>query len=308
MHDVALCMAVLNEGPQLEATIATAVGCRGGISQVVIVDDCSVRPCGNRVRAWAESPDLTMIYHENTTNDGCGAARTKAVGLATAGIIAVADPHVRFPWEWAEKVTAAIEAHPDDVFCAVCTGFEDDQRFKGFGAKIVVSEKTRFIEGKWLIAKPDGDYPVVPCVYGGAYFARASTFREMGGFAPLLIGWGLDEEWIAVRAAMQGRKCRLIANLTIPHLFKVGPNRDVRVGSRKDEAWTLPYNRAVIAKAAFGEPERWVSRLMLNPAANRAMEIAGTEIERTRAYLASVRRQTDEAIYNQLGLSPGDVP
>lgn len=83
-------------------------------------------------------------------------------------------------------------------------------------------EKRRILEPTWI--KPTEipeDKPVVeiPCIFGACYAASVEYWKFLRGFEGITF-FSCDEQYISIKAWMEGGGCRLLNNVTIGHLFR----------------------------------------------------------------------------------------
>lgn len=86
---VAVVMPVYEVAHLIDDALAAVAAQTRQPDEVIVVDDASSDGTADRARQWSDRLPLTIIERE--TNGGCGAARTLAIGVATADVIAPLD-------------------------------------------------------------------------------------------------------------------------------------------------------------------------------------------------------------------------
>lgn len=248
---IALCVAVLNEGPDLEATIATAIAAKDPPNEIVVVDDGSKQPVAPRLAPWMRLPGVRVQVVTHSRRQGSGPSKHEAMRLATSDIVCVADSHMRFPWDWTSRVIAAVRLYPYSVFSSVSIGFEPDSTFCGTGCFFDFNPKHGFWTARWGSVE-DIAYPRIPCVHGGFYAVTRGLLKHLGGYTPAYKGWGVEEEYLSLRAYLLGFDCRLIHDLRVAHNYQRKPDRQ-DCAMRPESTLDPLHNRHVAARVCFGE-------------------------------------------------------
>ncbi len=86
---VSVVMPAFNRGTTIDAALASVRGQIRLPDEIVIVDDASDDDTVPRAESWSDQLPITLV--RNSVNEGCGAARMRAVAAATGDIIAPLD-------------------------------------------------------------------------------------------------------------------------------------------------------------------------------------------------------------------------
>lgn len=241
---VSVAIAVLNEGPDLEAMLAMILAGKVKPDEIVIVDDASIEPVAPRV---ARLPGVRVI--RNRRRMGSGPAKHHAALMCTGDIVIVLDSHMRLPWDWLELWLADHAERPGSILTAVSRGFESHHPFYGMGADLVLEDG--FWKPKWAEPRRDATSPYrVPCVIGGAYLIPRHILKRIGGYAPGLRGYGIEEEYLSIRAYMVGADCAVSPRVICQHNYNHGLSRKT-ADSNGEQSWEMPFNRLVASWVCF---------------------------------------------------------
>lgn len=293
---VSVAIATFNEGPDLEATIATVYASKYPPREVIVCDDNSEEDPAPRLASWSGRPGFT--YLRNRRRMGSGATKARALSVATGDLLIVLDSHMRPHWEWLNQVVQAHVTHPNAILCAESVGFKQPSSSEFYGRGAYFDPANPYKHGAHTVSwQPphlleDGPYPRIPAMHGGCYVFPAYQLKVIGGYAPELQGWGYEEEWIAMRAAMLGVETRLISGCPIAHQYDRNLHRrPAEPDEVKDQGWEPIYNRHAVAIMAFGW-ERWaeVYRYRIDKASDAKHHAAvHTMIERRKSGIESCR-------------------
>lgn len=246
---VSLVMAELNEGPDLECTIGSALTADRRPDEIIVVNDCSLRSPANRLRR-IHSGRTKIILLENERYLGCGGSRHIGCSAADGDVIVVCDPHMLFPHDWLNKMLGYLELYPNAVLCSASTTFTPEDKFYGTGARLV--RQANGFRTEWFPVRSDDPCPVVPAPLGACYMVRRDVLVHLGGWAPGLCGWGMDEEYLALRAWALGHEVRVCLDVPVKHHYGVMPDRSTKDGARSEtRGWEVLYNQIVVARVMF---------------------------------------------------------
>jgi GT2 family glycosyltransferase len=291
--NVSVAIACLNEGPDLEATIALLAAGKTVPSEVVVFDDGSLVPVAPRLSHWF--PWVKVLRSEVRT--GSGPAKHAAASVCTGDAVVVMDAHMRPPWDWLDYMVEESALHPSAILCARSTGFESWTGFDGQGADLTMGD-AGFWDPKWAAPSTARGGRAVPCVYGGLYFIPRTILEAVGGYAPCYTGWGCEEEYLSLRAWITGHKCMLVPRVVVPHQYTRSiDRRDASGGS--EVRWEIHHNRHVAAVVCFGEQvysQKYARRIPLPGPCASALMKNETKIKAAMDHIALNRTVQDEEL------------
>lgn len=306
---VSVVIPAINEGPDLEATLATIVASKTPPTEIVVVDDASKSPLADRVAPFNRFCVTRTIRH----NKSVGAGKAKSVGMdaATGDLLIVMDSHMRPAFEWIDKLIEAHHKWPDSILCPISWAFEYPHAFEGRGCHIKLHESGCW-NGVWKPhEKDDATGKLLGSVLGGCYCLSKKTMEHIGGYARHSLGWGYEEEFLSLRAYIAGFDCRLVMT-PVEHQYK-------RTVDRKDingfewPGWTGWFNKhfAMATLWESGRYENIVGPLMFahfdNPDMRKAIANAAPEIADMRTRIAYIRKRSDQDVGWMLGLPHADT-
>lgn len=277
---ISVCMAAQNESLHLESTIQLLVDSEPRPDEIIVVDDRSEEPIADRLKYWVDKFGVKVIRNEMPA--GAGAAKHQAVEAATGDLIVVLDAHMRFPWNWTTALIGDYRDDPNAVFCFRNTGFEYNSEFCGLGARFRWTGG--WLSPFWETKKPDEWRVVeVPAIYGGAYAVPRHILEAVGGYAPLLRGWGCEEEFLSLRAWACGFRVKCVQTLEFAHQYK----RKIRRVRGSDNIELCRFSRCVVAYTLF--PDLWKD---WEPMMFR--ELRDSEAKRLRRLLVENKKDLDD--------------
>lgn len=172
-------------------TIRRIKGCRPSPDEVLVHVDGNEAACTDAVRA--AFPNLTVLVSE--TSVGPGGGRNKLVAAAANELVASFDDD-SYPVDsdYFARITAVAAAYPESAI---------------YSASIFHrGEMTPTLAGDPVAASSFGS--------GGAVFRR-SAFLESGGFVPLPIAYGMEEEDLVLRLLDRGHSIIKCPSLRVFH-------------------------------------------------------------------------------------------
>jgi|GEM_PF-4645173 len=305
---IALCCTVLNEGVDLERTIDSILAADTLPDEFVFIDDSSVEPIEHRVRRAFGGSSPALHQFRMPQRCGVAAGRTTAHNLADADLYIFIDAHMQFPADWLSQIIQWHHEYPDAILSTASTGFEDPQVFLGHGCRFV-SDNAGFIKASWRETRIDDPCPIIPCIMGACYAVPKKTLDAIGGWGPCFRGFGMDEEWLSLRARLLGFDCRIINNLVATHRYDRIPNRTPAVGTA-ETCIEVPFNKHVIASCIFedGFYEAELREPMMLAAGRNRTQLKEMlrkherEIAEFRFLIQSRRKVSDQYLIASLGL------
>lgn len=259
---VSVCIACLNEGPDLEATIANVYASKYRPHEVIVCDDNSEHDPVDRLASWIGRGDFK--YLRNPVSFGSGGTKARAIDAASGDLIVILDSHMRPYYAWLNQIVQAHVSYPNALLCTESIGFDQPHQaqFYGRGAwfgNSIIKHGAHTVEWQPSAKLETGTpYPRIQAMHGGCYIFPRYQLRRLHGYAPLLKGWGYEEEWLAMRAAALGIETRLVSGCPVPHQYERNLHRRTANPTDKPSGWGPWYNRHVVTRAVFGH-DRWAS-------------------------------------------------
>lgn len=300
-----VCIACVNEGPDLEATLACLVAAKRAPEQIVVVDDGSREPVEPRIRPFGKHTDLLVIRHERRL--GSGPSKNEGLLALKTDLLCVMDSHLRPPWDWANFALDGFTRYPYSVLCPWSRGFEHRSAFVGLGCRFCPDEHG-WLDCVWNAGTnpPPADGAVIGCVHGGCYIFGRKLLEHIGGYAPTHSGWGYEEVGLCWRAWACGFDVRLLS-FEVPHYYRDTADRKDAAGNEM-VPWEAWLNRHAALASIFedGRYETVHRPIMLGhfnpPGLVEAIETLRPQINATRQHLKSVRTRSDAEIGRLIGV------
>lgn len=295
---VSVVVTSINEGPDLEMTLASLCERLLPSDEIVVVDDGSVEPLSRRVRAFESSDGPDIVYVRHDERKGCAQARASGSRVASGELLIFVDSHMFFPANWREEMVKAHLLNPGAVLCPISADIDEDGDVKdgghwGTNADLYMHPE-KGLTAQWAPIPAQDDRLTIPTpsMMGACYAASQRVLRALGGWAMGLRGWGFDEEFLSARAWMQGFEVRLVPSTFAAHRYIRGES-NTRADSKtvEEESWVLVYTRAYMNFVLFGEP-LWVGTEDEIYRASMEAVTCEHEWKRDREYLLSQAKMT----------------
>ena len=218
---LSIVIASYNDNDQLAATVASIRATAPGEVEIVVVDDCSVRPI-NFI------PNIKLA--RNPRRIGCGPSRFVGAMKASGEYLLICDSHMRFTPGWYEAAMAKLR--PKVLHCGRCLGLGVDMNvdtsagvYSGAtwnfcGPDQAFPRIHQVFECVWAPEQAGDDYEIA-AVMGACYFLEREWFIQMNPLRHLHL-WGGDEQELSLKAWLSGGEIRLLKSVRIGHLFRQG--------------------------------------------------------------------------------------
>ena len=255
---VSVVVTAINEGTDLEMTLASLSERLSRSDKIVVVDDGSVVSLETRVRACERDVPILFVRHD--LRKGCAQSRDSGARAARADLYVFVDSHMIFPVGWREEIVSAHSLHPTAIICPISADIADDEpapKYGGhWGTNADLFMGSEGIKAQWTPIDIAGRQTIrTPGMMGACYAVPHDVLRAIGGWSMGLRGWGFDEEFACVRAWMMGYEVRLLATTYAAHRYERDPEMKRSDAESEEEAgWVLCYARAYANFVLFGKP------------------------------------------------------
>ncbi|MGM9759939.1 MAG: glycosyltransferase family 2 protein [Parabacteroides sp.] len=219
----------LNEGIEVRNTVADIRQWVGNTVEIIVINDCS----NDGYDYEADLSGLNIQYVRN--HHRIGAARSKDLGihLSRTPFFLLLDAHMRFyDSSWAYKLVETLKRNDRQILCCQTKPLKKsgtrvfepiasrNDRLK-YGTFINLRKEPCILEPQWNFTEMDSatDTQPVPCIYGAAYCASKRYWYLLKGYEGLL-GFGLEEAYISIKAYMEGGCCTLMKNIVTGHIYR----------------------------------------------------------------------------------------
>lgn len=287
---LSIVIASYNDNDQLAATVASIRATAGEGPEIVVVDDCSVRPI-NFI------PNVKLV--RNSRRIGCGPSRFVGAMKAVGEYLLICDSHMRFASGWYEA--AMTKLRPKVLHCGRCLGLGKDMNvdapegaYSGAtwnfcGPDRAFPRLNQVLECVWA-AEQEGDDYEIPAVMGAIYFLQREWFIQMNPLRHLHL-WGGDEQELSLKAWLSGGEIRLLKSVRVGHLFRQG---------QVSNSFVMPhhvmYNKLLVAHTCL--PPEMATRLQNKMQRNLQYGIALKNL-RDDWHLIETERAYNERIFTR---------
>ena len=243
------------------------------LKEIIVVDDGSSPPIETY---WDKTSSMTskvrFLRHETT--EGLMHARTTGANSALGDVIALLDCHVKPGEGWHIDILKEINENYKRVAVPVITSLDVDTWTEinrpAVGSGMSACYFTFDAEFKWannrFYKENDGEKPWVPMMSGGLLAMSKRWWDELGGYDPMMQGWGGENIDQSLRIWQCGGEIVSVRNSFIAHMFRDGTKKTQvnyhSVGSptknkwRSVDGWLGPFKQAVLKYPDFARFRR----------------------------------------------------
>ena len=218
----------LNEGVELERTVAGIRNTAGNSVDIIVINDCSYDgyPYGEHLSSF----DIQYVVNRHRL--GVAASRDLGVELCKTPYFLLLDAHMRFYDNlWPDRIIEELLANERQILC--CQGrilYKKEQT-----GEIEDSNNNTVMYGAYSPFQKDGIWPDItwnykeqnpdrhtediPIVLGAAYAASKKYWQHLNGLEGLH-NYGADEQYISLKAWLEGGRCTLLKDVVIGHIYR----------------------------------------------------------------------------------------
>lgn len=289
MSLASIVIPAFNEGVNLKNTVESIKANTSAPYDVVVVNDGSTDGCCGFLKD-DNSQNLKVV---ETAHVGSSKARNLGASEAKGDLLVFMDAHVSVKTGWLEYLSDFIESRPDVGLCSLPVYVLGNPDVVGYGMTLTGPD----FGVTWLGKRNEpAECPIVP----GAFFGvRRKTFSELGMFDKGLVGWGIEDIELSIRAWLMGYSCRVLPDMPVGHLFRSEFPYSVShcdVNANKLRTALLHFSferfgRVVDALKGFSDFPSSLS-----------IVLRGDALVKRRNYFA-VRKRTDDWFFSRFGIN-----
>lgn len=218
----------LNEGIELERTVAGIRRTVGNAVDIIVINDCSFDgyPYGKHVIPF------NVHYIVNRHRLGVAASRDLGIKLCQTPYFLLLDAHMRFyDNRWADRIIEELSIDERQLLC--CQGrilYKDKETDKikeekgtsiTFGAYSPFQKDSIWPDITWNYKEqhPNRHTESIPVVLGAAYATSKSYWQRIRGLEGLH-NYGADEQYISLKVWLEGGRCTLLKDVVIGHIYR----------------------------------------------------------------------------------------
>lgn len=226
---LSIVIAFLNEAEEVRNTVSDIRHWIGERADIVVVNDCS----DDGYPYEEELKEYGVRYYVNTVGLGAAGAKATSIAHVDTEYFLLLDAHMRFyDSDWLEELVKTLDENDRQILCCqtkvlhkiggkVLQASALSEIRKKIGAYIALDENDTILQPKWNYAEMDAASAVesVPCVLGAAYCMSKRYWNYLKGYEGLL-GFGLEEPYISMKAYMEGGRCLLMKDIIVGHIYR----------------------------------------------------------------------------------------
>lgn len=227
MKELTVIITFLNENVEVLRTLESLKKHTYSDIDIILVNDHS-DDCYD-YKGVAQQYDA--LYVENSARMGVAASRDKGVNMVKTPFALLLDAHMRFySADWYDILMRNLHDSSNIIFCCqskvlykVCEEIKSVQSTYTTGAFVNMDAYSNdFLGVSWLcppnVLKDDKAIDI-PCILGAGYAFSVDFWKKLHGLNGL-IKYGLDEQFVSLKAWMSGGKCQLIPNIELGHVYR----------------------------------------------------------------------------------------
>lgn len=225
--ELSVIIPFLNEGQEVENTIKSLLEHTKESLDIILVNDHS----DDGYDYKGLSNKYGTQYVENKQRVGVAESRNIGVSIASTRYALLLDAHMRFYDEdWYDIVLSHLHSNENCILCCqslvlwrICGNLRENQTSGTKGAKMNLDiHSDRFLEVDWIGA-PEIDNQTelvdIPCILGAGYLFSIKYWNKLHGLNGLYY-YGLDEQFLSLKAWMNGGSCKLIPDVKLGHIYR----------------------------------------------------------------------------------------
>ena len=213
----------LNEGAEIERTVASIRDTAGNAVDILLINDCSQDDTDYQ----AVARQYHARYHHNAERQGVARSRDIGVELCETPYFILFDGHMRFYHNnWWQVITEALQNNDRAVYCLKCYPLNEQYELvktESMGANINMDKNARgnILNAEWRYKDDMPDEPLIPipCILGACYAVSKRYWHHLKGLTGLRT-YGSDEAYLSLKTWLEGGKCMLMKDIHVGHIFR----------------------------------------------------------------------------------------
>ncbi|MDR1339895.1 MAG: glycosyltransferase [Prevotellaceae bacterium] len=223
MNKLTTIIAFLNEGAEIERTVASIRETAGDNVDILLINDGS----HDGMDYETVARKYNARYHVNSIRLGAGPAKNLGTELCETPYFILFDGHMRFYHnDWWNETVNALENNDRAVYCLRCFPLDEQYQLmkkSSLGAYIQMFDtpEHKVLEPAWLYGDEKAGISSIqiPCVLGASYAASKRYWQYIAGYTGLRT-CGCEEAYISLKTWLEGGTCILLKNLKVGHIFR----------------------------------------------------------------------------------------
>jgi glycosyltransferase involved in cell wall biosynthesis len=223
MNRLTAIIPFLNEGAEIERTVASIRDTAGDGVDIMLINDCSEDNTG--YNAVAGRYNARYLY--NSQRQGVARSRDIGVEMCETQYFILFDGHMRFYRnDWWNAVIEALDNNDRAVYCLRCYPLDGQfglmKQSHSTGASINMDESSggSIMDAQWCYSGVSDEALIkIPCVLGACYAMSKRYWKYLRGLTGLRT-YGCDETYLSLKTWLEGGACLLMKDIEVGHIFR----------------------------------------------------------------------------------------
>jgi glycosyltransferase involved in cell wall biosynthesis len=223
MNKLTAIIPFLNEGQEIERTVASIRETAGDKVDILLINDHSQDDVDYKFVA----DKYNARYHYNNERQGVAHSRDIGVEMCETPYFILFDGHMRFYHNnWWDVTTDALDNNDRAIYCLRCFPLDEKLQLmenSSIGAHINLFETQggEILNAGWSYydANPEEPEMQIACLLGACYAASVRYWQYLNGLNGLRM-YGCDEAYLSFKTWLEGGACILLKNIKVGHIFR----------------------------------------------------------------------------------------
>ncbi|MBD5293477.1 MAG: glycosyltransferase [Bacteroides sp.] len=227
--DLTVIIPFLNEGDEVLNTVRSIRKTADNQVEIIVINDCSTdnRDYGKELQPF------DVRYYNNKMRLGAALSKEKGVRLCSTPYFIILDAHMRcYDTTWHNTIVDTLKANPNQLLCTNSRPLHIDKQTgkieqscnipPSFGAHMTFTHDRYLPFVTWSILGsviPLLKGSEIPCIYGAGYASSCNYWHSIGGLTGL-IHYGCEEQYLSIKAWMNGGGCQLLPAVYLGHIYR----------------------------------------------------------------------------------------
>lgn len=218
MNRLTVIIPFLNENVEVRKTLESFCSYALTNIDIILINDAS----NDFYDYKAIADEFNALYLEHSSRKGVAASREDGIKNCKTAYFLLLDAHMRaYQMGWDRQIIEVLESDPTSIFCC-CTKriLHDNTIIRdthiGCGCMLNLLD----LSYRWLNFNDLENRIIdIPCILGASYACSKQYWDYLHGLEGLR-SYGLDEQFVSLKAFLAGGKCKLIGKIVFGHIFR----------------------------------------------------------------------------------------
>jgi glycosyltransferase involved in cell wall biosynthesis len=218
-NELTVIIPFLNEGEEVYNTVKKLRENSINDFNIILINDASYD--GYNYQSVAQQ--FNAVYIEHNERKGVAFSRDEGIDICSTEYFLLLDAHMRvFQNNWVTIILKELQDDHRALFCCKTLAldekgalFEKATHMEGYGAYFDFND----LSANWITSNFENDITYIPCILGASYACNKNYWKYLHGIEGLK-SYGKDEEFISIKAWLEGGSCKLLQNVIFGHIFR----------------------------------------------------------------------------------------